>query len=142
MRSQKIRLKLTKEQEEKAWRYAYVSRHFWNLLVEMDRKNNLGEYDDLLLKRGNTTYYSRQNITRLQTTISKALARGFQPNRQNITRLQTTILSPFYRHLVGAKVEYYQIANNNDDTEKAWKDEKKVEYYQIANNNANCTYQI
>ena len=41
MRSQKIRLKLTKKQEEKAWQYAYVSRHFWNLLVEMDRKNNL-----------------------------------------------------------------------------------------------------
>ena len=68
MRSQKIRLKLTKEQQEKAWQYAYVSRHFWNLLVEMDRKNNLGEYDDLLLKRGNTTYYSKyfsRNIYRL-----------------------------------------------------------------------------
>ena len=78
MRSQKIRLKLTKEQEEKAWRYAYVSRHFWNLLVEMDRKNNLGEYDDLLLKKGNTTYYSKhfsRNIYRLNPSDYLYLAK-------------------------------------------------------------------
>lgn len=40
MRSQKIRLKLTKEQERLAWWYSKVSRNFWNLLVDIDRRNN------------------------------------------------------------------------------------------------------
>lgn len=59
MRSQKIRLKLTKEQETLAWWYSKVSRNFWNLLVDIDRRNNKGEFDEILNKNGNNTYYSK-----------------------------------------------------------------------------------
>ena len=59
MRSQKIRLKLTKEQERLAWWYSKVSRNFWNLLVDIDKRNNKGEFDDILSKRGNKTYHSK-----------------------------------------------------------------------------------
>ena len=58
MRSQKIRLKLTKEQERLAWWYSKVSRNFWNLLVDIDKRNNKGEFDELLNKNGNKTYHS------------------------------------------------------------------------------------
>ena len=58
MRSQKIRLKLTKDQENLAWHYSKVSRYFWNLLVDIDRRNNNGEFDEILSKQGNNTYYS------------------------------------------------------------------------------------
>ena len=59
MRSQKIRLKLTKEQENLAWWYSKVSRNYWNLLVDIDKRNNKGEFDDILNKNGNKTYYSK-----------------------------------------------------------------------------------
>ena len=59
MRSQKIRLKLTKEQESLAWWYSKVSRNFWNLLVDIDKRNNKGEFDDILKKNRNNTYYSK-----------------------------------------------------------------------------------
>lgn len=59
MRSQKIRLKLTKEQERLCWWYSKVSRKFWNLLVDIDKRNNKGEFDELLNKNGNKTYYSK-----------------------------------------------------------------------------------
>lgn len=59
MRSQKFRLKLTKEQERLAWWYSKVSRNFWNLLVDIDKCNNKGEFDDILNKNGNKTYYSK-----------------------------------------------------------------------------------
>ena len=59
MRSQKIRLKLTKEQENLAWWYSKVSRNFWNLLVDIDKRNNKGEFDEILDKNGNKTYYSK-----------------------------------------------------------------------------------
>lgn len=58
MRSQKIRLKLTKEQENLAWWYSKVSRNFWNLLVDIDKRNNKGEFDEILSKNGNKTYHS------------------------------------------------------------------------------------
>ena len=58
MRSQKIRLKLTKEQEILAWWYSKVSRNFWNLLVDIDKRKNKGEFDDILNNNGNQTYYS------------------------------------------------------------------------------------
>ena len=58
MRSQKIRLKLTKEQESLAWWYSKVSRDFWNLLVDIDKRNNKGEFDEILSKNGNQTYHS------------------------------------------------------------------------------------
>ena len=58
MRSQKIRLKLTKEQEILAWWYSKVSRNFWNLLVDIDKRNNKGEFDNILSNNGNQTYHS------------------------------------------------------------------------------------
>ena len=58
MRSQKIRLKLTKEQEKLAWWYSKVSRNFWNLLVDIDKRNNKGEFDEILSANGNKTYHS------------------------------------------------------------------------------------
>ena len=58
MRSQKIRLKLTKEQEHLAWWYSKVSRNFWNLLVDIDKRNNKGEFDEILSTNGNQTYHS------------------------------------------------------------------------------------
>ena len=59
MRSQKIRLKLTEEQERLAWWYSKVSRNCWNLLVDIDKRNNKGEFDEILSKNGNKTYYSK-----------------------------------------------------------------------------------
>ena len=59
MRSQKIRLKLTKEQENLAWWYSKVSRNLWNLLVDIDKRNNKGEFDEILKKNRNNTYYSK-----------------------------------------------------------------------------------
>lgn len=58
MRSQKIRLKLTKEQECLAWRYSEVSRRYWNLLVDIDKRNNKGEFDEIVKGRGKKTYHS------------------------------------------------------------------------------------
>lgn len=58
MRSQKLRLKLTKEQKHLAWWYSKVSRNFWNLLVDIDKRNNKGEFDEILSKQGNKTYHS------------------------------------------------------------------------------------
>ena len=59
MRSQKIRLKLTKEQERLAWWYSKVSREYWNLLVDINNRNNKGEFDDILSRNGNETYHSK-----------------------------------------------------------------------------------
>lgn len=59
MRSQKIRLKPTKEQELLMWWYSNVSRKFWNLLVDINRRNNKGEFDEILSRNGNRTYYSK-----------------------------------------------------------------------------------
>ena len=58
MRSQKLRLKLTKEQENKAWWFSKVSRNYWNLLVDIDKRNNKGEFDEILSRNGNKTYHS------------------------------------------------------------------------------------
>ena len=58
MRSHKIRLKLTKKQENLAWWYSKVSRNYWNLLVDIDKRNKNGEFDELLSNYGNETYYS------------------------------------------------------------------------------------
>lgn len=59
MRSQKIRLKPTKEQEQLMWWYSKVSRNFWNLLVDIDRRNNKGKFDEILSDDGNKSYYSK-----------------------------------------------------------------------------------
>ena len=54
MKSQKIRLRLTKERL--AWWYNKVTRRYWNLLVDIDKRNNKGEFDELLSERGCKTY--------------------------------------------------------------------------------------
>ena len=59
MRSQKIRLKPTRDQENLMRWYSKVSRNYWNLLVDIDKRNNQGEFDELLSKNGSETYYSR-----------------------------------------------------------------------------------
>ena len=58
MRIQKIRLKPTKDQERLMWWFSKVSRNFWNLLVDIDRRNNKGEFDEILSQNGNKTYHS------------------------------------------------------------------------------------
>lgn len=58
MRSHKIRLKPNKYQESLMWWYSKVSRNYWNLLVDIDKRNNKGEFDDILGSNGNKTYYS------------------------------------------------------------------------------------
>ena len=58
MRSQKIRLKPTRDQESIMRWYSKVSRNYWNLLVDIDRRNNQGEFDEILSKNGNETYHS------------------------------------------------------------------------------------
>ena len=59
MRSQKLRLKPTKEQESIMLWFSKVSRNYWNLLVDIDKRNNKGDFDDILSKTGNKTYYSK-----------------------------------------------------------------------------------
>ena len=58
MRSQKIRLKPTRDQESLMRWYSKVSRNYWNLLVDIDKRNNQGEFDEILSKNENKTYYS------------------------------------------------------------------------------------
>ena len=58
MRSQKIRLKPTKDQECLMWWYSKISRNYWNLLVDIDKRNNKGEFDDILSNNENKTYHS------------------------------------------------------------------------------------
>ena len=59
MRSQKLRLKPTKEQESLMLWFSKVSRNYWNLLVAIDKSNNKGDFDDILSKTGNKPYYSK-----------------------------------------------------------------------------------
>ena len=78
MRSQKLRLKLTKEQERLAWWYSKVSRNFWNLLVDIDKRNNKGEFDEILNENGNNTYYSKffdRDIYKLNQSDYRKLAK-------------------------------------------------------------------
>ena len=80
MRSQKIRLKLTKEQERLAWQYSNVSRNYWNLLVDIDKRNNKGEFDDILSENGNNTYHSKfydRDIYKLNQSDYMNLAKLF-----------------------------------------------------------------
>ena len=78
MRSQKLRLILTKEQENKAWWFSKVSRNYWNLLVDVDKRNNNGEFDEILSRNGNKTYYSKfydREIYHLNSSDYRNLAR-------------------------------------------------------------------
>lgn len=71
MRSQKLRLKLTKEQEKLAWWYSKVSRNYWNLLVDIDKRNNKGEFDDILSRNGNKAYIQIFMIERYIVSINQ-----------------------------------------------------------------------
>ena len=77
MRSQKIRLKPTKEQERLMWWYSKVSRNYWNLLVDIDKRNNKGQFDEILSENGNKTYYSKfhgRNVYKLNQSDYRNLA--------------------------------------------------------------------
>jgi len=90
MRSQKIRLKLTKEQEHLAWWYSKVARNFWNLLVDIDKRNNKSEFDEILSKQGNKTYHSNfynREICHLNQSdylkLSKlVVAKGYEKDKE------------------------------------------------------------
>ena len=78
MRSQKIRLKPTKEQERLMWWYSKVSRNYWNLLVDIDKCNNKGEFDEILKRNGNKTYHSNfhnRDIYKLNQSDYRHLAK-------------------------------------------------------------------
>ena len=78
MRSQKIRLKPTKDQERLMRWYSKVSRNYWNLLVDIDRRNNQGEFDEILSKNGNETYHSKfynREVYKLNQTDYRNLAK-------------------------------------------------------------------
>ena len=91
MRSQKLRLKPTKRQESLMWWYSKVSRNFWNLLVDIDKRNNKGEFDELLSKNGNKTYYSKfydrfiysLNQSDYLNLAKVVIARSYDENREN-----------------------------------------------------------
>ena len=91
MRSQKIRLKLTKEQERLCWWYSKVSRNFWNLLVDIDKRNNKGEFDEILKENGNNTYFSKfhnRDVYRLNQSdylnLAKiVVAKNYEENSEN-----------------------------------------------------------
>ena len=90
MRSQKLRLKLTKEQERLAWWYSKVSRNFWNLLVDIDKRNNKGEFDEILNKNGNKTYHSKfydREIYKLNQSdylklVNLVVAKGYEKEQE------------------------------------------------------------
>lgn len=90
MRSQKIRLKLTKEQERLAWWYSKVSRNFWNLLVDIDKRNNKGEFDEILSQKGNKTYHSKfydREIYKLNQSdylklVNLVVAKGYEKDKK------------------------------------------------------------
>ena len=90
MRSQKIRLKLTKEQERLAWWYSKVSRNFWNLLVDIDKRNNKGEFNEVLRKQGNKTYHSNfydREIYKLNQSdylklVNLVVAKGYEKDKK------------------------------------------------------------
>ena len=91
MRSQKLRLKPTKEQESLMWWYSKVSRNFWNLLVDIDKRNNKGEFDELLSKSGHKTYYSKfydryiysLNQSDYLNLAKVVVARNYDENRED-----------------------------------------------------------
>ena len=91
MRSQKLRLKLTKEQERLAWWYSKVSRNFWNLLVDIDKRNNKGEFDEILSKQGNKTYHSnfynreiyRLNQSEYLKLAKVVVAKNYEEDNEN-----------------------------------------------------------
>ena len=90
MRSQKFRLKPTRDQESLMRWYSKVSRNYWNLLVDIDKRNNQGEFDELLSKNGNETYqstYYNRDVYKLSQTDYRNLAKvvvskNFEVNKE------------------------------------------------------------
>ena len=107
MRSQKIRLKPTKEQEGLMWWYSKVSRNFWNLLVDIDKRNNKGEFDEILKKNGNKTYYSnfhKRNVYKLKQSdylnLAKiVVAENYNENSEEWAWYYQSNQSFIYKHL-------------------------------------------
>lgn len=97
MRSQKIRLRLTKEQERLAWQYSNVSRNYWNLLVDIDRRNNKGDFDDILSEWGNETYYSKFHDRDI-----------YKLNKSDYTNLAKIVVDENYEKDIEQWLWYYQ----------------------------------
>ena len=73
-----MRLKPTKEQERLMWWYSKVARNFWNLLVDIDKRNNKGEFDEILSENKNRSYYSKfhgRNVYNLNQSDYRNLAK-------------------------------------------------------------------
>ena len=97
MRSQKIRLKITKEQEDLMWWYSKVSRKYWNLLVDIDKRNNQGEFDEILSENGNKTYYSKRYSREV-----------YSLSQSNYRKLANIVVSERYREDTETWSWYYQ----------------------------------
>ena len=115
MRSQKIRLKPTRDQENLMRWYSKVSRNYWNLLVDIDRRNNQGEFDEILSQNGNQTYhsnfYNREVYSLSQSDYLKlakvVVAKNFKVDKEQWSwyyqRNQSFIYSFVARELVKIK---------------------------------------
>ena len=91
MRSQKIRLKPTRDQESLMRWYSKVSRNYWNLLVDIDKRNNQGEFDKILSQNGNETYYSKfynKDVYKLSQTDYLKLAKVVVTENSNVDKEQ------------------------------------------------------
>lgn len=97
MRSQKIRLKPTKEQERLMWWYSKVARNYWNLLVDIDKRNNKGEFDEILKQNGNKTYYSKRYSREI-----------YKLNRSDYRNLVNIVISERYKEDSQKWSWYYQ----------------------------------
>lgn len=97
MRSQKIRLKPTKEQESLMWWYSKVSRNYWNLLVDIDKRNNKGEFDEILGNNGNKTYHLNFYAREI-----------YKLNQSDYTNLAKVIISKSYEEDSEKWSWYYQ----------------------------------
>ena len=116
MRSQKIRLKPTRDQESLMRWYSKVSRNYWNLLVDIDKRNNQGEFDEPLSKNGNKTYhsnfYNREVYILSQTDYRKlakvVAAKNFEVDNKQWSwyyqRNQSFIYTFIARELVKIKI--------------------------------------
>ena len=72
MRSQKIRLKPTREQESLMRWYSKVSRNYWNLLVDIDKRNNQGEFDEPITQNFITKMFTN-SAKQIISTLLKLL---------------------------------------------------------------------
>lgn len=72
------------------WWFSKVSRNYWNLLVDIDKRNNKGEFDEILSRNGNRTYHSNfydRDIYHLNqsdyTNLAKVVvAKGYEEDNE------------------------------------------------------------